>query len=268
MSHLEALFRSARPVIGVIHLPPLPGFEGSPGLAGVIDKALADLHALEQGGADGVLVENEHDRPHEVEASRATLAAMTRVARDVVMAARRVSVGVQILLNDPAASLAAAAMAGARFIRTDYFVDRMTRPEYGGEMRIDSKALMTLRRRIGAEQVRIFADVQVKYARMIEPKPIEESAARARDHLADAIVVTGDATGMAPSPQDLTRVRRGALDCPVLIGSGLTAANAARLLPLADGAIVGSSLKEGELVDRSRVAELVAIVRALEQPSR
>ena len=268
MSHFGKLFRSAKPVIGVIHLPPLPGFRGSPGLAGVIEKALADLRALEQGGVDGVLVENEHDRPHEVEASRATLAAMTRVARDVVMAAQHVTVGVEILLNDPGASLAAAAMAGARFIRTDYFVDRMTRPEYGGEMRIDPEALMTLRRRIGADEVRIFADVQVKYARMIEPRPIEESAALARQHLADAIVITGDATGMAPSPEDLTRVRKGALASPILIGSGLTAANAPRLWPLTDGAIVGSSLKEGEFVDRSRVAELVGIIRALDPATR
>src|SRR6185369_11950734 len=123
------------PIIGVIHLPPLPGFAGSPGIDGVLEKALADQRALETGGADGVLVENEEDHPHEVMAGPATVAHMTRVTSALVARAS-VPVGVEILLNDPEASVAAAAAAGARFIRTDYFVDRMEFPEYG-EMRID-----------------------------------------------------------------------------------------------------------------------------------
>jgi membrane complex biogenesis BtpA family protein len=243
----------------------MPGFDGSPGLAAVVEKALADLEALEAGGADGVLVENEHDRPHEIEAGRATIALMTRVTLEVARRARRAVVGVEILLNDAEASLAVAAASGARFIRTDYFVDRMTRPEYGGEMRIDPAGLMAFRGRIGADKVLVLADVQVKYARMIEPRAVEVSAREAARHSADGIVVTGDATGVAPSTEELASARRGAGEVPVLVGSGLDAGNARALLAHADGAIVGTSLKDGDLVDSARVREFMAIARSLGQ---
>jgi hypothetical protein len=246
-------------VIGVIHLPPLPGFAGSPGIEAVLEKALADQRALEAGGIDGVLVENEDDHPHEVVAGPSTIANMTRVAAALV-AQSSVPVGVEIVLNDPKASLAVAAAAGARFIRTDYFVDRMTRPEYG-EMAIDPAGLMAFRARLGADHVLVLADIQVKYAHMLEPRPLAESAALARDSGADAVVVTGTATGHAPSRADIQGARGGAADCPVLIGSGLDAANAGALLAGAAGAIVGTSLKTGDRVDVERVRALVSIAR-------
>ncbi len=162
MSGYLELFWRPKPIIGVIHLPPLPGYAESPGVEGVVEKALLDLAALEEGGVDGVLVENESDRPHQVEASAETVATMTRVACELTRASRRVVVGVEILLNDPEASLGVAHASGSRFIRTDYFVDPMERPEYGGEMKIDPEGLLSCRERIGAENVLIFADIQRK----------------------------------------------------------------------------------------------------------
>ncbi len=176
MTRFARLFeaRGARKVlIGVIHLPPLPGYPASPGIAKVIEKALRDLEALEAGPVDGVLVENEEDRPHRVEAARETVAAMTLVARELVSAARKSVIGVEILLNDPEASIAAAAMAGAAFIRTDYFVDPMERPEHGGPMRIDPEGLLRYRRSLGADSILILADVQVKYARMLVDRTLD-----------------------------------------------------------------------------------------------
>ena len=260
-SRFGDLFPAPHPLIGVIHLPPLPGFDGSPGIDAVIEKALADQRALESGGIGGVLVENEHDHPHEVLAAPSTIAHMTRVAAALVAQAS-VPVGVEILLNDPQASLAVAAAAGARFIRTDYFVDRMTRPQYG-EMAIDPSGLMALRARLGADRVLVLADIQVKYARMLEPRPLAESAALARASGADAVVVTGTATGHAPSTADIQSARDGAKGCPVLVGSGLDAANAAALFGGAAGAIVGTSLKTGDRVDVDRVRALVNIARRI-----
>lgn len=257
------VFGQTRPVIGVVHLPPLPGYAASPGLEAVTAHALADLEALATGGVDGVLVENDGDQPHTVVAAPETIAVMTRVARALVEAAGGLPVGVEILLNDPRASLAAAAAAGARFIRTDYFVDRMTRPEYGGEMAIDPEGLMAYRRSLGADGVLILADVQVKHARMIEPRPLAESAALARQHHADAIIVTGSLTGVPPGIADLRAARQGGSGVPVLIGSGLDQANAAALVAEADGAIVGTSLKSGAAVDAARVRALMDRVRAV-----
>ena len=261
MSRFGSLFPGPKPIIGVIHLPPLPGYPTSPGLAAVIEKALRDLAALETGGAAGALVENEEDRPHRVEASRETIAVMTRVTRELVLAARRVVVGAEILLNDPRASLAVASAAGACFIRTDYFVDRMTRPEYGGEMAIDPAGLLAYRRQIGADDVLILADIQVKYAAMIEPRSIGQSAKAAGHAGADAIVVTGALTGAAPRAADVREATEVGAGCPVLIGSGLAIDNAADLLSVADGALVGTSLKRGPSIDPVIVQTLVDIAR-------
>ncbi len=245
----------------MIHLPPLPGFAGSPGIAAVIEKALADQGALEAGGIDGVLVENEEDHPHEVVAGPATVAHMTRVTSALV-AQGSVPVGIEILLNDPKASLAVAAASGARFIRTDYFVDRMVRPDHG-EMLIDPAGVLALRHRLGVDHILVLADVQVKYARMLEPRSLAESAATARDCGADAVVVTGTATGHAPAPEEIRDACRGASGRPVLIGSGLDAGNTAALLAFAHGAIVGTSLKTGNRVDVRKVEAVVRIARAV-----
>jgi uncharacterized protein len=257
MTRFAQLFGARKALIGVIHLPPLPGYLGSPGIAKVIEKALRDLDALEAGPVDGVLVENEEDRPHRVEAARETIAAMTSVARELVSAARKTVVGVEILLNDPEASIAAAAMAGASFIRTDYFVDPMERPEYGGAMRIDPEGLLRYRRSLGADSILILADLQVKYARMLVDRSLAKSARLAREAGADAVIVTGTKTGDPPSVAEIENARRGAGEVPVLVGSGLSSMNAAMLLSAADGAIVGTSLKRNEGIDREKVREIL-----------
>jgi membrane complex biogenesis BtpA family protein len=249
-------FPRPRPLIGVVHLPPLPGYAGYPGMAALVRHALADLEVLERAGYDGVLIENEHDQPHRVLAAPETLAAITEVTAKAVAAAQRVVVGVEILLNDPKASLAAAQASGARFIRTDYFVDRMARDEYGGEMAIDPEGLLAYRRAIGADSVLILADVQVKYARMLTPRPLAESAREASAKRADAVIVTGTLTGVPPSVKELDDATAGADGCPVLIGSGLTAANAGEILTRSGGAVVGTGIMRSGKIDLELAQEL------------
>ncbi len=250
-------FPAPKPLIGVIHLPGLPGYPGSPGLGAVLAHALADLATYRVGALDGVLVENENDQPHRVEAGRETIAVMTAVTRELVAASRGLPVGIEILLNDPEASLAVALAAGASFIRTDYFVDEMTRPEHG-VMRIAPEAVIAYRAAIGAESVLVLADVQVKYAEMVRPRPLAESARIAREAGADAIVVSGTRTGEPPSPDELRSAQAGACGCPVLVGSGLAPDNAAALLASADGAIVGTSLMTGGRATPEQVGALNA----------
>src|SRR3989304_4388756 len=96
---------------------------------------------------------------------------------------------------------AAGAMAGASFIRTDYFVDPMERPEHGGPMRIDPEGLLRYRRSLDADSILILADVQVKYARMLVNRSLAASARPAREAGADAVVVPGHATGEHPSAE-------------------------------------------------------------------
>jgi membrane complex biogenesis BtpA family protein len=258
------LFTSPKPIIGVIHLPALPGYPDSPGLDAVLDKAVNDLSALERGGVDGVLVENFADRPFRLKARPETVAAMTRVVRGLVLTAKTAVIGVEVLLNDPAASLAVAKMAGAGFMRTDFFVDPMERPEFEGQMDIDPEGLMSYRRSIGADDVLVLADIQVKFATMLVDRSLAESARLAAHHGADAIGVTGNETGDPPSASTVEQAKSGAGACPVLVGSGLDVANASMLMAAADGAIVGTSVKTGDHIDAAKVGELVDRVRALD----
>jgi membrane complex biogenesis BtpA family protein len=262
MAEFRQLFAGSKPIIGMIHLLPLPGYPDSPGINRVIQQAVADLRILEERGIDGVLIENEFDRPHRVKAAPETIAAMTRVTRSIVQESDRVFVGCEILLHDPQASLAVAKLSGAHFIRTDYFVDAMTRPEYG-EFELDPEGLIAYRSAIDADDILILADIQVKYATMITPRSLSTSARMACLKGADAVVVTGDASGDAPAIKQLRSAVAGVenFDVPVLIGSGLDAGNAAALLVECDGAIVGTSLMQDRLVDAASVDALMQQVR-------
>lgn len=258
MAKFSDYFQEPKPIIGMIHLPPLPGYAGTKGIDHAISHALADLRVLQRGGVDGVLIENEYDRPHRVSATHETIAAMTQITRAVVQESDSLVVGCEILLNDPQASLTVAKASGAAFIRTDYFVDRMTRPAFG-EFHIDPDALIAYRSEIGADDVLILADIQVKYATMVEPRPLRDSALLASAKGADAVVITGDKSGDAPSFQHL----REASGCgvPVLIGSGLDCRNAAALLAECGGAIVGTSIMQEQAVSLEKLERLLLHAR-------
>lgn len=261
MSRFRALFPGDHPVIGMIALPPMPGYPAFTGIDAIIDAALADLERLEAGGVDGALVENDFDQPHTMVGGAEIHAAMTRVTREVVARAR-IPIGVEVLLNDWRASLAIAAMTGARFIRIDFFVDRvMTKL---GPFEPEPDAVLAFRKSINAEQVQLFTDLQVKYTTMIGgPKPLAQSAREAEAVGADAVIISGTETGIGPSPDDLRDAHATSL--PVLIGSGLTPENAHTLAPLCDGAIVGTSLRSGrthrDRVVQEQVTRLVQAVR-------
>ena len=258
MSRFHDRFGSGKIIIGMIHLPPLPGYPKSPGIENIVQHAVADLATLEEGGVHGALIENEHDRPHRISANRETVAAVTRITRAAVQESANTAIGCEILLNDPRSSLACARMAGADFIRTDYFVDRMIRPQYG-EFNIDPDGLMQYRQALDADNVLVLADIQVKYAQMIEPRPLADSAQLAVQKGADAIVVSGATSGDAPTVDNLLQARHGA---PVLVGSGLTPDNAAELLSVCDGAIVGTSIMVDGKVDPDALELLMAEVPA------
>lgn len=257
----KTIFKVSKPIIGVVHLPPLLGFSGCPGIKAIIEKALSDLRALESGGIDGVLIENEYDHPHTITASPEVIGYFARTAKEVVEQAK-VPVGVEVLLNDPKASLTIAKSSGAAFIRTDYFVDKMEREGYG-EMEINPKGLIDFRKKIDAENIAIFTDIQVKFAKMLEEKDIVDSAIEAIAYQSEAVIVTGKFTGDQPNIVELKRVKRAIGEFPVLVGSGFNKDNADALLKYADGAIVGTAVITAKSVDQNKVKQLMEAIRKL-----
>jgi membrane complex biogenesis BtpA family protein len=244
-------------VIGMIHLPVTLSYDGWSSLNAFVNKAIRDLHSLEDGGVDAALIENDADQPCQVKGTADVVAPMTIVAYELVKMAK-IPLGIEVLLNDPKASLSIAKTCGLSFIRTDYFVDKMTREGYE-EFDVDPLGLLAYRHKIGAEDIKILADIQVKYATMIDKtKTIAKSAQEAIHFGADGIIITGTKTGEKPIITDI-KVAKDIVNgkMPVFIGSGLSTQNAQELIKYADGAIVGSAIKTGDFIDILKVKDLI-----------
>jgi len=260
--------RFCPPVIGMLHLPALPG---APGFVGDLDQvvaaALSDLAALQSGGVRAAMVENFHDVPFwPGRVPPETVAAMAVGLRALRRAAPGLLLGVNVLRNDADAALALAATTGAAFIRINVHAGVMIADQ--GPLR--GRAHLTLRRRrdLGIPTVGILADLRVKHA---APLVARDLAIEARDvrlrGLADALIVSGPATGEPADPSSLVTVRAALPECPLLLGSGVTALNLASYADAADGYIVGTSLKTADRVDVGRVRALVAAVGRGKDPA-
>jgi membrane complex biogenesis BtpA family protein len=263
---LEQLFGTPKYVLGMVHLLPLPG---SPGWAGgiveVLERAVADAQALEAGGVDGLLVENYGDMPFtKGRVAAHTVSAMT-LALAAVGNAVGIPVGVNVLRNDSRSALAIAAVTGASFVRVNVHTGAMVTDQ--GVIEGDAYETVRYRRQLGVE-VKILADVFVKHATPLGTLSIEQAARdTAYRGLADALIVTGPGTGEPTEMADVLRVKEAVPDIPLLVGSGVHEGNVAQLLSVADGVIVGTSLKQDGVttnpVDERRVAGLMAVVGEL-----
>ncbi len=252
-------------LMGVIHLPALPG---SPGFCGsmtpIVERAVVDASTLRAAGFDAAIIENFGDAPFFAErVEPATVAAMAVVAAEV----RRTTplrLGINVLRNDARAAMGIAAASGAEFIRVNVHIG-VSATDQG---LIQGRAAETLRyRQSTGASVAILADVQVKHAVALYPTDIATAAKEcAYRGLADGLIVTGAGTGEAVDPDDLCRVRDAVPDRPLYVGSGATAQTVAELLRWADGVIVGTAIKVDGIttapVDRTRAAAFVTAARA------
>lgn len=252
-------------IIGMVHLPPLPGsprWGGS--MATVVDRARVDAAALADGGVDAVLVENFGDAPFHPDRLPPETVAALAVAAAAVAAEVSVPLGINALRNDAAAALAVAAAVGASFIRVNIHTGAMVTDQGW----IEGQAAHTLRERERiAPAVAILADVLVKHATPPAGLTLERAARDAWERgLADGLIVSGPGTGEATSAEEVDRVQRILPAAPVLVGSGVTAETARALLQTAHGAIVGTALERdgisGARVDPARVRALVAAARS------
>lgn len=244
----------------MVHLLPLPG---SPRWGGslnqVIERAIVDARVLAEAGMNGCLVENYGDAPFAPrEVEPVTVATMTRVL-EAVRAEVRIPCGVNVLKNDARAALAVALAGGGRFIRINVHIGAVVGDQ--GILQGDAYATLRDRARFGAS-IQLFADVQGKHAVPLVPVELEQEVRDAAYRgLADALVVSGPATGEATPLADVKRVRVAVPDRPILVGSGATPETIREILALADGVIVGTFLKrDGRLsnpVDPARVERLV-----------
>lgn len=253
-------------VVGVVHLPALPGSargRSAAELPGLLDKVRRDAAAYVEGGVDALIVENFGDVPFARGAVAPHVVAAMTVAVGAVREEAGVAVGVNVLRNDVEGAIAVAAATGARFVRANVYVGAAVTDQ--GVIEGRAEEVQGLIRRLGA-QIDVWADVDVKHAAPLAVRPIEELAEDAVERgLAGAVIVTGRATGHAAAEEDLAAVRGAVPATPVYVGSGVTAEGVGRLLRFADGVIVGTAAKVdgivGNAVDPRRVRAIVEAAR-------
>jgi membrane complex biogenesis BtpA family protein len=268
LDSLTQLFGVDKPIIGMIHLWPLPGAPAYTGygMAPILDHAQHDAEALLEGGVDGLIVENMWDLPYYVgaDAQIEAVTAQAVVARAIADMAP-VPVGVNVIHNGWQAELAIAIAAGLDFIRICILTG--ARLWDTGELNQGCAAdLLRRRKELGAEHIKLFADVDKKHSVPFPGLDLETHIEWTEFYRADALIVSGRMTGAAPPLEKVRRAKEVATR-PILMGSGTTAENIADFLQYADGAIVGTSLKidgEGENpVDPARVQRYMETVRAV-----
>jgi hypothetical protein len=268
MNKLQKIFGKEKDiVIGAIHFPPLLGYPEFPGLDIALNNALIDLRAFEEGGVDGIIIENNYDIPHVEQVSQDVINCMIFLGEKIV-SATRLPVGISVLWNDYRTALSIASSIGLKFIRVPVFVDTVE-TSYG-IMKGDSKKVTDFRASIKATDVALFTDIHVKHAKLLSTMTITESAKKAIEEDSDGLILTGRWTGEAPELEKLKQVKDVVGDFPILCGSGIDATNIKDLFVYANGAIVSTSLKEGiniknevnvkpysQRIDKNKVIDLI-----------
>jgi hypothetical protein len=268
LKSLREIFGVEKPIIGMVHLMPLPGSPGygEYGMNVIVDQALRDARALVEGGIDGIIVENMWDLPYYVgnKVPLEAIAAQTIAAKEVVKAVD-IPVGVNVIHNGGQVTLSIAAAADAKFIRVCAYTGALVwdTGEFDHGVAAD---LLRLRKNLKVEHIKIFADVCKKHAVMFPGINLETHVAWTDFYLADAIIVTGKMTGVPARLREVKVAKQVAPDRPVLVGSGTNKNNITKFLKYADGAIAGTSLKEKGItqnpVSVQRVKEYMKAVQS------
>ncbi|WP_395675315.1 BtpA/SgcQ family protein [Inquilinus sp.] len=263
--NFQRVFGDSKPVIAMVHFGALPGaplYDSAAGLDGLLEGARRDLQALQAAGFDAVMFGNENDRPYEFKvdtASTATMAWLIGRLRPEIT----VPFGVNVLW-DPVSSVALAAATGASFIReimTGTYASDM------GPWNPDAGEAMRYRNRLGRQDLAMLYNISAEFAWSLDRRDLADRARSAVfSSIPDAILVSGTITGEAAAMSDLEAVKRVLPHTPVLANTGVKHETVADVLRVADGCIVGSSLKvDGHTwnaVDPDRAAEFMRLARA------
>lgn len=229
----------------------------------MIDRAEQEATALAAGGVDGIIVENFFDAPFVKErVDPAVVSAMSLIVQQLMQLVT-LPIGINVLRNDAHSALAIASCVKAQFIRVNVLTGVMATDQ--GIIEGQAHSLLRYRRELGSD-VKILADVLVKHARPLGSPNLTTAVQDTIERgLADAVILSGWATGSPPNLEDLELARAAADGTPVFIGSGANWENVSTLMPAADGVIVSSSLKRhgrrDQPVDPIRVSQFVEAVR-------
>lgn len=259
--NFKHVFGTNKPVIGMVHIGALPGAPLHDPSLDLLAAARADLLALQAAGFDAVMFGNENDRPYEFDvdtASVATMAALIGALKSEIT----VPFGVNVLW-DPMSSVALGAATGAAFVReifTGTYASDM------GPWTPDAGKAMRYRNRLGRSDMAMLYNVSAEFAHSLDQRPLADRARSAVfSSIPDAVLVSGQITGEAAALSDLEAVKAVLPDMAVMANTGVKHDTVSDVLAVADGCIVGSSLKvDGDTwnpIDPDRAHDFMKRVR-------
>ena len=248
MNRIKQIFKNEKPIIGMVHLRPLPGSPGydpvNMGMRRIIEIAREEARMLEAAGVDGVQVENMWDIPYLPgdQIGPETVAALAVGVNEVVDAVS-IPVGAEIHMNGADKALACAVAGGAQWIRVFEFCNAFI--SQAGYIDAIGARIARMRSNLKADNIAFLCDVNVKHGShfIIHDRSVPEQAMDIEAQDGDAVIVTGFDTGMPPSVDNVKSCKE-VVGLPIFLGSGLNVKNIPELLGCADGAIVGSYFKK------------------------
>lgn len=265
MSFLNEMFGTEKPIIGLLHLRPLPGdplYYPGGSIAAVADAAKRDLEALQAGGVDGILITNEFSMPYQKRVSPVTLAAMGRVIGSL---ADQISLpwGAEAIY-DGDATIELCAAVDAQFTRC------LFTGAWAGDLGLidrDFAQTMRLKSALRLDDLKLFHFVTSEGEVYLNDRTTSEIADSIMFNcMPDALVVGGEAAGRGPSAELISSVRAAAADVPIVCGTGCREQTVADVLSRCDGAFVGTCLKRDGVfsapVDADRVRSFMVAARA------
>lgn len=268
LSDNSSLFNKNKLLIGMIHVPALPGTpynKLSP--KQIINKCIQEANIYKKSNIDSIMIENMHDAPY---LKRNVGPEITSLMSIISYEMRKVfpiePIGVQILAGANKEALSVAYSSDIDYIRAEGFVFSHIGDE--GVFESDAGELLRYRKNIGADKIKIFNDIKKKHSAnfITSDVSIGEMAKNAEFFGSDGIIVTGSSTGSEASIEEILSVKKSTR-LPVLIGSGITYDNLQNYVPIADGFIVGSYFKYENFwkndLDEKKIIEFVEKYKSL-----
>lgn len=265
MQKFKSIFKTTKPVIGMIHLKALPGTPKYTSNASyIIEKALEEAVIYKNAGIDAIMIENMHDVPYTKGGVGHEISSMMAIISYSIKRQTNFPVGIQILAGANNEALAVAKSSNIDFIRAEGFVFAHTADE--GIIDAQAGGLMRYRKQIDAEHIAVFTDIKKKHSShaITQDVSLLDTAKAAQFFLSDGVVITGNHTGETASIEELMTLK-SSLDFPIIVGSGITIDNVSTYLPLCDAMIVGSHFKndgywESDL-DYDRISNFMELVK-------
>ncbi|MCB9209178.1 MAG: BtpA/SgcQ family protein [Ignavibacteriales bacterium] len=267
MKNFKKVFKVKCPIIGMIHIDPLPGTPKYKGkVKSIIDKAVKEAEFYSEAGIDAIAIENMHDVPYLNRNVGSEISTLMSIIGYGIKQKINLPIGIQILAGANKEAMAAANSAGLDFIRAEGFVFSHIADE--GLMNSDAGELLRYRKQIGAENILVFTDIKKKHSShsITADVTIEETAKAAEFFLSDGLIITGRATGEEANIDEIKSVKKST-KLPIIVGSGVNLKNLENYFPFCDAMIIGSYFKQNgnweNGVDKNRVDMFVKKVNEL-----